>query len=347
MKLLLLFSKGSQSIYKIFENELKKEGHSVKLVDPSSTNYKKSKVIRYLEKVNENIRDISDSKTSKIQNDRILKEINDYEPNIIISYNDSGLLPETVREISKISKLVFFLGDNPFYSFYKKNFLDILIESDMVFTPDSRTKIQLEMIGLKNVYYANIGMTNDIFYKIEKNNIDEDQYSNDIIFIGGQYNLDSWALKRALLLNEFIDFDFRMCGRKMWLDILEKFPLLKQKFTLQTDMMSFEELNKRMNYSKIYPIDHHPGIINGIHARVFDAIASGIMPLVEYRKDIKHVFKDVKIPTFKNYAEVKGITKYYLKNNSEREGICKELYEFTSKEMMANKCIKNILTKII
>jgi hypothetical protein len=57
--------------------------------------------------------------------EKYLKNINEKQisiynkiiPDIVYIYNNENLLPDTVKYFKKTSKVVIFLGDNPFYSF--------------------------------------------------------------------------------------------------------------------------------------------------------------------------------------------------------------------------------------
>src|ERR1043165_2248822 len=78
--------------------------------------------------------------------------------------------------------------------------------------------------------------------------------------------------------------------------------------------MSDIDLNIFMNCSKIVPVDANPGIINGVHIRAFDCLASGTLPLVEYRKDLDSIFKGIDVPFIKNYNDIKDLCNEFLNN---------------------------------
>ncbi len=343
MKIALLFPENSHSIYKLFLQNLNDLGHDTILIDPYFSRKKiQGKLAHEIGKFHPRLKRLEKNYTYKMINADIKNKLEEFKPNIVISYNDSFLLPDTIDYIKNLSRLIVFLADNPFYSFQKEFFLNLILKADTIITADTGCKEQLEMLGINNIIFSIIGIASDVYNKIEVSDQKIEEYGNDIIFVGGQYSDDSWAMKRALLLNEFADMDLKVWGRSTWIPTLKNFPELKNKFILQSKPMTIEELNLRMNCSKIYPVDHHPGILNGIHARVFETIAAGILPVVEYRKDLDLIFNHVRPPTFKSYSEAKKLVEYYLKNNNEREERARELLDYSHKNLNSKIIMKKL-----
>jgi hypothetical protein len=100
------------------------------------------------------------------------------------------------------------------------------------------------------------------------------------------------------------------------------------------------------NCSKIYPIDLVPSLFHGIHIRIMDCIGSGVMPLVEYSRDLDLVFKGACLPTLKNYSEAESTAKCYLNNDSKRETVVNNLREFVKINYAPKDVIGAILEKI-
>ena len=76
------------------------------------------------------------------------------------------------------------------------------------------------------------------------------------------------------------------------------------------------------------PVDGNPGILNGFHLRLFEALGAGALPVVEYRSDVEHeLFKGCKsmVPLVRDYRKAGDIAGYYLKNDIERGELAKEL----------------------
>ena len=83
-----------------------------------------------------------------------------------------------------------------------------------------------------------------------------------------------------------------------------------------------------MHTYKIFPVDANPGIINGIHLRVFECISAGILPLIEYTKNIDLVFNGVPLPVIHNFGNIKELTSEYLNNDEKRIKILTNAKEY-------------------
>ena len=101
--------------------------------------------------------------------------------------------------------------------------------------------------------------------------------------------------------------------------MVQLFPELKTAYT-ESDFIPREKLNRMFNMTKLIPVDGNPGILNGIHLRLFKALAAGALPLIEYRHDVdKLLFKDFagELPVIKDYNNAADLASYYLKNEQE------------------------------
>jgi spore maturation protein CgeB len=348
MKILLLASSDSFSISKIFNDTLIKMGHDVIIFNPIRKKHNKIvSVLKSQLRKHSDIKDYFDRRFYQENNMKIINKFEETSPDLVISYNDSFLLPEAVDRISKKSKIMFFLGDNPFYSFQKKYFLQILLKANMVITPDTGCKEQLLLSGVRNVKYSILGINKDTFYKMDISRNEIKEYRNEIFYLGSIHNIESWAYKRPIMLSKLLNYDISIFGNRTWKKILPEFPELSKKFTLLKKPMSYEELNLRMNCSKIYPVDAHPGIIKGLHARIFDAISAGILPIVEYREDLEIVFDKVSPPSYRSLDELENKVEYYLTHDKERKGLANELHDYVTENYNSEKCIKRIIKSVL
>ncbi len=78
-------------------------------------------------------------------------------------------------------------------------------------------------------------------------------------------------------------------------------------------------MNTIFNCCKIAPVDTYPGVITGIHPKIFDCIGAGILPIVEYRRDTVSLFSEAEIPIIENYNEMHKIFDYYLNNEDKKD----------------------------
>lgn len=239
------------------------------------------------------------------------------KPDIVLIYNNQFIFPQIIHKMKKYSSIVFFLGDSPLWSKTFEYNLAILNLADLVLSPDSHWKFELNMMGVPNLVCDYIGYSRKHFFPVS--NIPEElhkKYDSDLLFIGRNYN-DSSGYKRAMFLNSFTGMNIKIYGTKEWKRWLPYFPDMKRHFNILPKRISHEELNYAINSTKIYPIDQNTGIVNGIHLRVFETIGAGTLPLVEWRKDIDDVFGSL-IPVIKNYNESKELAEHYLNYDSMR-----------------------------
>ena len=260
-------------------------------------------------------------------NQKYLELVNQLKPEVIIVYNDQYLLPETIRKIKRNNCIIInILGDNPFYIWKRNSNIEAMLEMSYVLAPDTYWVKQIEEMGIKNISFFLPGFTNKINFKENPSDTDYVKYKSDLIMIGN-LQPSNWGYKRAYFYNLFADFDIKIYGQN-WDKWLNSFPKLKDKVIKPNTRISAKLMNAMLNCSKIYPIEHNPTIINGIHSRVFESIASGILPLVEYRKDLDLVFYNCEIPTIKSYEYASSIAAELLDNYEKRTKILDELRKF-------------------
>lgn len=272
-----------------------------------------------------------------------IKYVDQIKPDLILVYNDQYIFPETVAKIKNEYCPIFnYLGDNPFYVFNRPSNIASLMEMSYIFAPDSFWCSQLKLLGIENIEFLLFGYSKKLNYPVIPSFEEKKLFGNDLVMIGRTYR-NNWGYKRAFFYNQFADLDLKIYGKgwNIWFDY---FPKLKNRYIELHKPLSFKEVNLILNCSKIYAIDANPGLITGLHARIFDCIGSGILPLVEYRNDLEKVFKNLEIPTIKNYNEASEIANKYLQNDIKRIALINELRKFLdlnyTPQIAAKKIIK-------
>jgi hypothetical protein len=285
--------------------------------------------ITYQKKINAAIKSMTDS----------------VNPDLVLVYNNEMLNIKTLRSIKAKSKIAFILGDSPYYSPTNTENLQLLCESDYIFAPDTFWIEQLKKLGIDNIEFLQTGSNEEDNYTRECSEEEKKRYGNDAVFIGLQYS-GAWGYKRALFLNSFSDLDLRIYGSSAWGRWVDIFPSLKDKIVLHSGRLPFDTVNTIMNCGKIYPVDVNPGILNGIHIRVYECINSGILPIVEYTKDLDSVFKGTDLPIIKDYRESKEIGEYYISHEKERKELVDKLRVFVSNHYTPALAAKTMIDRI-
>lgn len=259
----------------------------------------------------------------------ILEDFEKHKPDLVFVYNSEFLLPETCEYIKKKAKLIFFLGDSPFYTPTNNYYLSLLQHADLILSPDSFWLEQLNMTGIMKTCFFLPSIDHSSYFQLKADSIGKEIHETDILYVGNSY-LDSWGYKKALLMNHFVNYDFELYGNPAWKRWFKFFPELEKKYT-GVDHILTEKLNKMFNKAKIIPVDGNPGIINGIHARALEALGSGALPLIEYRKDLDNIiFKGFgsELPFIQNYSKAKDIAQYYLSHDTERKDLTVKMKDF-------------------
>ena len=277
-----------------------------------------------------------------------LEHIYDYQPDLVFVYNDQYLSNETAKDTQKLTNLAVILGDNPFFFHNHPLYeLGMFLNADYVFSCDSFITESFKKAGQVNVSEIYFGYDPTICYSKQPTQEQRLKYSSDVVMIGRLYPtiISSWTYKRLWFYDQFKNLDLIIYGPG-WYKYKEAFPRLIQKVSNPGHYLSFNEVNTILSCCKVYPVEANPGIINGIHLRVFDCIGSDILPLVEHTKDLDTVFKDVEIPIIKNYTDAEKLAIYYIKNDKKREQIKKELKQFVDSNYTPQKAAIEILDKV-
>ncbi|MGI6306194.1 MAG: glycosyltransferase family protein [Bacteroidales bacterium] len=265
-------------------------------------------------------------------NTRILDLIGGYSPDLVIVYNSQFLMPETCRSVSSRSKLVFFMGDSPFYTPQNNYYLSCLSHADLILSPDSCWADQLNTMGIRKTLYFIPGADEASYFRINREEADLEE-ETEILYVGACY-LNSWGYKKALLMDSFTGFNFRLYGNSAWRRWFSFFPSLEDVYS-ESNYIPQQKLNRMYNRTRVIPVDGNPGILCGIHLRMFEALAAGALPLIEYRKDVDgRLFNgfENKLPLIKDYKSAAAIASEYLKDNQAREQLVSAMNAFLRTE---------------
>ena len=262
-----------------------------------------------------------------------IEQFSRLQPDLVFVYNNEMLLPETLAWLKERKvKLAFFLGDNPLYTPTSRYNVAVLEYADAIFVPDTFWQQQLKKIGLPQVHHLLLPLPESTYYPLEKADAQErEQLGTDILYVGMAYN-DSWGYKKARFLSYFVNNKLQIHGNNAWKRWFAFFPELEQYYIEKKAYISVEQLNKMYNYSKIIPVDGNPGIFNGIHIRITEALASGTLPLMEWHADLDSVFDGVDdLPAVKDYRAIPEMVAFYLNDENAR----------TEKVLAMRKCYQS------
>lgn len=329
----LLLSPANYSLTNSLRSTLSRISSEVKVVDVRSSigsfeSRLNSQIFRFPHSVRRNWEHHFQSRI----NARILNLVAGYSPDLVIVYNSQFLLPETCRIVNGCSKLVFFMGDSPFYTPQNNYYLSCLSYADLILSPDSCWADQLNTMGMRKTLYYIPGADEESYFRISRDEAVLEE-ETEILYVGACY-LNSWGYKKALLMDSFTGFNFRLYGNSAWRRWFSFFPALEAVYS-ESNYIPQQKLNRMYNRTRIVPVDGNPGIICGIHLRMFEALAAGSLPLIEYRKDVDNrLFNGFKneLPLIKDYKTAAVIASEYLKDDQAREQLVSAMNEFLRSE---------------
>lgn len=280
-------------------------------------------------------------------NQSLLNEFNAVKPDAVFIYNSEYLLPETCEIMKKSAKLVFLMGDSPFYTPVNNYYLTLLKYADLILASDSFWLEQLNTLGIHKTCFFVPPIETRSYFKIDKRNIGPEISETEMLYVGMCY-VNSWGYKKALLMNNLAKHDIKIYGGSAWIRWFKYFPELESKFTL-SNYIETTKLNKMFNKTKVIPVDGNPAIINGMHVRAIEVMGSGALPLIEYRKDVEEIiFKGFgkELPLIRDYSKAADVAGYYLKNDSEREDLALKMKDFFNAKYTIKSCADLIVDQI-
>jgi len=266
----------------------------------------------------------------------LLDLVSKTNPDLILVYNSFFLLPETCSLMRKGAKLVFFMGDSPFYTPQNNYYLSCLAHADLILSPDSIWNEQLNTMGMMRTLHFFPGLVSQSYFQTEVANEESVGGRTDILYVGTCY-LNSWGYKKAYLMSRFMDLNFRIYGNSAWKRWFDFFPGLKSVYK-ESGYISVEDLNLMFNLTKLIPVDGNPGILAGAHIRMAEALAAGALPLIEYRIDVENIlFKDIghELPLIRDYSRAGELAAAWLADDKGRREMVSSMFNYLSERYSA------------
>ena len=311
MKVLLLFP-GIYSVANTFMYGLRACGCSPKVFDYQSYIYAGIKrVHQYASKTPYMLRSrINEFYLDKVN--QIHRRIYDgFLPDIVIVYNSEMLRRDTVLYFKKRAKVIFFMGDSPFFTPVNDEYLPCLREADLILSPDTYWIEQLSILGIDTCRFFLPG-SNPKDHSAG-DGLAMSRKTTGLVFFGQPYT-GAWGYKRAMFLNAFARCDLKIYTNATISRWYREFPALEKCVCHTGARINSKQHNEILNSAWLYPVDANPGLINGVHIRIIDCISSGVIPIVEYRKDVEQVFNGTGLPLLKCYSDAETVASELLQN---------------------------------
>ncbi len=345
MKILILAPK-NLTLAQTFENGLRTNGCAVTLHDYRDKIGKlQASTISQVKRLPRKIRSSWEGNFIQYINKGHIEKFRNTDPDIVLLYNSEFLAPETVKLFQASAKVVYYLGDSPFFTPVYERFLECLTLADRILCSDTYWIEQMRMVNINTARFFIPGSNPLTNFRKEVSDKERKIYSSDLVFIGQAYS-GAWGYKRAYFLDQFSDLDIKIYSSNRFSLWYHQFPGLQKRVIVQRNWISHEEHNTILNCCKLYPVDANPAVINGLHIRILDCLASGILPLVEHRGDVETVFKEVHLPLIRSYAEAGDLARHFLQNEDLRTSTLEELRAFAQERYTPGKTMRTLLELI-
>ena len=233
-------------------------------------------------------------------NNRLVKQIQRFKPDLVLVSKGENILPGTVKAISKNTIIVNWFTD--FFDDFKMINKWLSVYS-FFFTGDRQDVKTYRKKGYENLFclpYA--GPTISTKHK---------NRMNDVVFIG------SYSPTREKLFEEMKSFNLKIWGDDKW---------AKSKLSgnYMGKWLNQDGVKDVLTNSKIV-INHHQNRV--LNMRVYEATAAGAMLITDNAPDLHLMFKvGREVILYNNQKDLYKKIKYYLKNDDLRAKIAQSGY---------------------
>lgn len=338
-----------QSIKDAFDN-LGHITYAVPKYTPNFINRAQNKIpFRYINKLGLKQREIE-------YNNRIIEFIKEIKPDIFFIQSGSGILPSALKQIRNNLKciVISYIADNPCDSspIRDKYFGMTLPFYDILLYPETSWLKMLNNLSPKSIKIKFLGgYEPQNFFPITENDIfheDIEKFSCDISFTGGSYGESAEGSYRSGILGQLDEFNMKVWGDKGWKWRFQFYPSIEKAY--QGERLSYADLRKLYTISTININMPSPQIFTSFQPRVFEIAAVKGFQIIDHSDELKEVFNDVCVPTFKSLDELKSKIYYFLSRPDERMRIKEDMYlkvkDYYSWEKQINLLIIEIFKHI-
>jgi spore maturation protein CgeB len=258
-------------------------------------------------------------------NKQLFESLKQNEIDYLFLISGGGIDPETLKEMKNINiKVIGYVADDPFNPSPHRDqlypvslqYYDILLVADKIWMRNIRLITNAKLVLFFGGY-------DPLIWSYEKLN-HKDEFSSDILFTGGSYDLNSEGLFRALILNNISKLNnVSIWGDKGWKKHSNHLKYISSSY--KGGRLDYNELNCVLGSCKIYLNMPSPQIQSSFQPRVFELGVSKVFQISPYSLELEELFGD-SIVMFKNIENLEELINFYLNNDTKRIEKTEELY---------------------
>lgn len=287
---------------------------------------------------------------TKLITDKFVKDVEDYDPEIVFILKAGPLNPDGIDRIKKDGRIVvFFTLDDP--SGYESKTLSYqtALKSDFVFTCCGNTKRKYESLGLKTeVIYIGFDpdfyCADEIYGHIKVWDVNwkqkgfkvipykEEDFKTDVLIIGHDYQ--RYEPSRVDIAKYLVKEKFSL---KIYGWGWEKYPELKKVYRGSVHNTA---IGKLYSHAKIIVCDFYSRKFENLNLRFFEIMGMGTLNICYRQEGIPDLFpEDKEVVYWSSLEELSQKCDYYLKHIEKRKKIAKAgqehiLSEYTTYHQM-------------
>jgi spore maturation protein CgeB len=242
-------------------------------------------------------------------NRRLERFCADQRPDVILVVKGGPIAPDVVRRLKSATRtlVVNFFPDNPLWMMPFEQ-----IEAyDVFFTKERYALRQLELVGLRNLYYLPMYCVPSLHHPVTLDEEEAADLRGTVALVGARYPY------RERLVRELIDFPIRVWGpgwRRSDPSVAPRVAggFLDGRAKLAVYCGATLSLNP-----------HHPmNDVVGVNTRAFELAASGACQVVDLKDELPHLFKPgEEVVAFRDLPELRRQLAYYLAHPDEARAI--------------------------
>jgi spore maturation protein CgeB len=245
--------------------------------------------------------------------------IQDFNPTIMLTMNGDKLSKGVLRLLSNhCVKKILWLTEDPYYI---DRTMDLIGHYDYVFTIESSAVEIYQQTGHNHIYHLPLGTDPNTFYPSKKGS----NYHFDLCLVGFPY---ASRIKLITLLLEETPYSVLVVGR--WKGVINHKRLSVRHGWIHPKRVSsfYQHAKINLNTLRHYKESGNENSLNvvneSINNRTFDIAASNSFQIVQYCKDLSHLFQEKEeITSFQSHQELLQKIDYYLHHPEERAQIAK------------------------
>lgn len=232
-----------------------------------------------------------------------------FNPQIVFSFNGTILLDDTLDYFRKKSKVFFWMYD----SVQRKDRIvckNHINHADAVFCFEKDDVDYYEKMGEK-AYFLPLACDTHIYYPIENDNKDI-----DILFVGTIYTSKKRIRLLQLLVKHYPNLKILIYGAyKPYYKNPLKWLFREKRHIFKNKNISPFEVNELFSRTKIALNIHHEQTIDGANQRVFESSGAGVYQICDANPFIESIFPNGEIGLYHNEKELIELIDNALQND--------------------------------